>query len=373
MNFDLTENQQRIQQAAREFATRVLAPRAADVDRNAQLDAESVGQLGRSGFFGMTIPEVFGGSGGDIVAFALAVEELAAACANSAACVATTVAHACRPLLLHGSETQKGDLLPALAGAKTTIAFATIDPDNLASGVLDAERMQDGSFVLRGETGLATFFGEPEHVIVFARLPGEHITAFVVPHDSVNVRVTVLPESLGKRAAKLGGFRFDGVHAAETAVLGRVNAGLEVARAAQEDARIAAAAEAVGIARAAYERAALYVKQQSPKTPAPGLLGVQAMLADMCVDVDAARLLTLRAAQLADAGVSSASERSMAKLFASEMSTRVAHKAMQIHGTRNVAATPNLERHFRDARMTELSDDPPEQQRSVIAAAMLKA
>ncbi|MBK9258417.1 MAG: acyl-CoA dehydrogenase family protein [Polyangiaceae bacterium] len=373
MNFDITEDQLRTQQVARDFAAHVLAPRATDVDQNARIEAESIGQLGDAGWLGMTIPEAFGGSGGDFVALALAIEEFAAACANSAGFVAANVALACRPLLAYGSDTQKRELLTPLARGKTTLAFAPADPDNLGAGVVHAERQHDGSFVLRGETSPVTLFGQPDHVLVFARTADERVTAFVVPYGAANLHVTVLPGHLGKRAARLGVLRFDGVQLPASAAVGQQGDGLSIARSALDDARIAAAAEALGIARAAYEKAALHVKQESPKTPAPGLLGVQVMLADMCVEVEAARLLTLRAARQADAGTTSGSERSMAKLFASEMSTRVAHKAMQILGARNVATTPSLERHFRDARMAELSDDPPEVQRAIIAAAMLKA
>jgi butyryl-CoA dehydrogenase len=143
------------------------------------------------------------------------------------------------------------------------------------------------------------------------------------------------------------------------------------------DGRILAAAEAIGIARAAYERAVLHIKHTLPKSTEPGLMGVQVMLADMCVEIEAARLLTLRAAGQADAEVASGTEksmaRSMAKMFASEMATRVAHKAMQIHGARHVATNPSVERNFRDACMIELSEDGLEKQRSIIGRTMLKA
>lgn len=372
MNFEITEDQQRRQQAARDFASRVLAPRAADVDRHGRLDTETITQLGKVGWLGLTIPETNGGSDGDYVSLALAVEELAAGCANTAAFVAANIVVA-RALATFGNETQKGELLAALIRGQTTAAFASIDPDNLASGVLEARRRDDGTFELRGETGLVTLFGQPEHVIVFARVADEQIAAFVVPSASLNLHATVLPTSLGKRAANLGTLRLDGLHVPEAAMLGPVDAGLTIAQSALADGRILAAAESLGIARAAYERAVSHVKHALPKSTEPGLLGVQVMLADMCVEIEAARLLTLRAAGQADAEVASGAERSMARLFASEMSSRVAHKAMQIHGARHVATTPNLERHFRDARMTELSDDGLETQRSIIGRTMLKA
>jgi len=372
MNFEITEDQRRTQQAARDFAHRVLAPGAADVDRQGRLDTETITQLVDGGWLGLTIAETAGGSGGDWVSLALAVEELAAGCANAAAFVAANVIVA-RVLVAYGNDTQKSELLAAVLRGKTTVALVSIDVDNPASGAFDARRHDDGSFELHGETDLITMFGQPDHVIVLACIPDERLTAFVVPYAAENVQATVLPASLGQRAATLATLRVDGVRVSETAVLGSVGEGLSIARTMLADGRIVSAAEAIGIARAAYERAVLHVKHTLPKSPEPGLLGVQVLLADACVDIEAARLLTLRAARQADAGVGSDAERSMAKLFASEMSTRVAHKALQIHGARYVSTSPSLERHFRDARRAELSDDGLDMQRSIIGRTMLKA
>lgn len=369
MNFEITEEQRRTQQAARDFAARVLAPRAADVDREGRLDPETITQLGDAGWLGMTIPEAHGGSGGDFVGLVLAIEEFAAACANTAAFVTANIVVA-RALLGHGSEAQKAELLSAVARGKTTVASAVLNRDEL----LDAVRRSDGTFELSRRTDSVTLFGQPEHAIVFGYdAEAAAVRTFVVPFGAENLHVTVLPVSLGKRAAKLGTLRFDGVRVPESTLLGSASDDLDAARSMTADGRIVAAAEAIGIARAAYERAVLHVKEALPKSTEPGLLGVQVLVADMCVDIEAARLLTLRAASQADAQVSAGAERSMAKLFASEMATRVAHKAMQIHGGRSVLTTPSLERHFRDARMAELSDDGLEIQRANIARTMLRA
>ena len=368
MNFDITEDQRRTQQAARDFAERVLAPRAADVDREGQLAPETIAQLAEAGWLGMTIPEAHGGSGGDFTSLVLAIEEFAVACTNTAAFVGANVLVA-RALLAHGNEAQQSELLPAVVRGKKTIALATLNPDEL----LDASRQSDGSYELRRKTDSVTLFGQPEQVIVFGYdADAAVVKTFVVPYDAKNLEATVLPASLGKRAAHLCTLRFDAVHVAESALLGTPSDELDVAHTAMEDGRVLAAAEAIGTARAAYDRAVQHVKTL-PKSTEPGLLGLQVLVADMCVEIEAARLLMLRAARQADAGVASGSERSMAKLFATEMATRVAHKALQIHGARAIATNPSLERHFRDARMTELSDDGLEVQRANIAQTMLKA
>lgn len=372
MNFDITEDQQRVQQRAREVATRHLAPRAAKADQDACLAPETIASLAEDGWFGLTIPTAQGGSGTDWISFALAIEELAVACCNSAALVVHNAALVGSTIAQFGSDEQKSLILSALLRGQTAVAFAPMDVHDLGGLNLTAEQAADGSFVLRGELGPVTSFGPPAHFIVFART-NDSVTCFIVPNDAPGLVATTLPPSLGKRAVNLLLARFEAVRVPADAVLGAVGQGVSIALFALGNARIGAAAEAIGIARAAYEQAIAFVKQQPQKPPVPGLLGVQAMFADMCVDIEAARLLTLRAARLADAGEPSTSERSMAKLFASEMSTRIAHKSMQIHGARSVSATPGVERHYRDARMTELSDETTETQRSIIAQVMLKA
>lgn len=367
MNFDITDEQRRTQQAARDFAERVLAPLAADVDRLGRLERETIAQLGEAGWLGMTIPGEHGGSDVDFVGLVLALEELAAVCANTAAFVATNVL-VTRALLKYGSEAQLDSLLPALARGQTTAAPAMIDPDEL----VNAQRHDDGSYKLYGKLSGMTLFGQPDHVFTFGYDSAAGVVkAFVIPYVvGENLQATVLPASLGKRAAGLATLALDGVRVSGSAVRGESGASCAIAM--LDDARILAAAEALGIARAAYDRAILHVKAL-PKSTDPGLLGVQVLVADMCVELEAARLLTLRAARHADADVGSSSERSMAKLFASEMANRVVQKAMQIQGASEVLSTPSVERNFRDARMTELSEDSLATQRAVIAQAMLRS
>lgn len=370
MNFDITEEQRRTQQAAHDFAERVLAPHAADVDRHGQLDADARAKLGDAGWLGMTIPTPRGGSGGDLTSLALTIEELAAACANSAAFVGANVV-AARTIHSFGNETQRSALVPGLVSGATSMAITSLDPERLPTDAVEARHRDDGTYELHGRANVVEVFGAFVHALVFARTDSTW-TAFVIPYASPNLYVTVLPASFGKRAANLGTLSFDGVVASESAILGTAHAGLDVARAVLADMRITAAAEAIGVARAAYERAVLHVKGL-PKSTEPGLLGSQVLIADMCVELEAARLLLLRATRQAENEVVSGSERSMAKLFALEMSTRVVHKAMQIVGVRSVLATPSLERNQRDARMSELSEDGLDTQRAIIARTMLKA
>lgn len=368
MNFELSDEQLRAQQDARDVAARVLAPRAADVDREGKLDADSIMQLRESGFFGLTIPESFGGSGRDFVTLALVIEELAAGCANTAAFVSANVLVA-RTLQAFGNDELKSEFLTNVAQGATLSAFALPTAD---AGLPTVTDKGDGMFELRGDAGPMTSFGYAARTIVFAGASSDRLTAFYLPNQSSQWSLTVLPASLGKRAAPLAVVQLEGLVAPKMLVVGEVDEGARVSSSLANEARVLEAAEAIGIARAAYERAAQFVKQTTSKTE-PGLQGKQVLLADICVEIDAARLLMLRAAHQIDEKISSGAEASMAKLFATEMASRAAHKAMQILGGLASAQNPNVERNFRDARMTELSLDNLEIQRAIIAQNMLKA
>ncbi|MDC0742910.1 acyl-CoA dehydrogenase family protein [Polyangium mundeleinium] len=375
MDFDLTDEQKRFQEAARALAARDLAPRAAEIDHDARLPEGHARTLGDAGLLGLTIPAEHGGSGGDLVALALVIEEIAAACASSAAIAGTHVALVARTLLHAGSDAQKQKHLAPLARGASLGAAAMPDPAEPAS--LFAEPSADGGFVLDGEAGPVILGPAADVFLVFAatnRAPNDpRLVALLVPKGAPGLDVVPAEAGVGRRAAGVALLRARGVRVDAADVIGAAGEGQAIATAALEDARIAVAAEAIGVARAAFEKAAAHVKGTQDRVKTPGLLGVQAQLADMSVEIEAARLLVLRAAHLADRGAPSSAERSIGKLFASEMSTRVAHRAMDILGARGGGASEGLGRHFRDARTTELVEESSGTQRSIIAQTMLKA
>ncbi|MDI1445918.1 acyl-CoA dehydrogenase family protein [Polyangium sp. 6x1] len=374
MDFDLTEEQKRFQEAARALAARELAPRAAEIDHDARLPEGHARTLGDAGLLGLTIPAEHGGSGGDLVALALAIEEIAAACASSAAIVGTHVALVARTLLRAGSDAQKQNHLARLARGASLGAAAMPDPAEPVS--LIAEPSAAGGFVLEGEAGPVILGPAADVFLVFAatnRDPNDpRLVALLVPKSAPGLTLVPAEATVGRRAASAALLRARGVRVDAADVIGAPGEGSSIAAAALEDARIAVAAEAIGVARAAFDKAAAHVKRTQDRVKTPGLLGMQAQLADMAVDIEAARLLVLRAAHLADRGLPSSAERSIGKLFASEMSTRVAHRAMDILGARGGGASEGLGRHFRDARTTELVEESSGTQRSIIAQTMLK-
>ncbi|MRG96538.1 acyl-CoA dehydrogenase family protein [Polyangium spumosum] len=374
MDFDLTEEQKRLQAAARELAARDLAPRAVELDREARLPEGLARRLGDAGLLGLTIPEEHGGSGGDLVALALVIEELAAACASSAALVGTHVTLAARVLARAGSEAQKRTHLAALARGASLGAAAMPDPADPL--LLSAKASDAGGFVLDGEAGPVTLGRDADVFVVFAATnpdPNDpRLVALLVPRDAAGLEIVPVDALVGRRAAGAATLRARGVRVDASLVIGAAGEGSALAAAALEDARIAVAAEAIGVARVAFEKAAAHVKRTQDRVKTPGLLGAQAQLADMNVDIEAARLLVLRAAHLADRGHPSSAERSIGKLFATEMSTRVAHRAMDILGARGGGAGEGLGRHLRDARTTELVEESSGTQRSIITQTMLK-
>ena len=374
MDFDLTEEQKRSQQGARALATRDLAPRAAELDHAGRLPEGFTRRLGDAGLLGLTIPAEHGGSGGDLVSLALVIEEIAVACASSAALVGTHVTVVCRVLFAAGTNEQKRKYLAPLARGLSLGTAAMPDPAEPPS--LFAEPDASGGLLLDGEIGPVTLGRDADVFLAFAatnRTPDDpRLIALLVPKAAPGLEIVPVESGVGRRAAGAATLRARGVRVDAADVIGAAGDGAAIAAAALEDARIAVAAEAIGVARVAFEKAAAHVKGTQDRVKTPGLLGAQAQLADMSVDIEAARLLVLRAAHLADRGSPSSAERSMGKLFASEMSTRVVHHAMEILGARGGGAGEGLGRHFRDARTTELVEESSGTQRSIIAQTMLK-
>ena len=400
MDFDLSPEQERTQKAARDFAVREVAPGAAERDRGACWPGEILARLGALGWLGPTIPAALGGAGLDHVGFALVVEEISAACAGTGAILAAHGALFCGPLVALGTPEQHREILAPVAAGRALGAAS------IAAAV--ANRQPDGSFVLQGSGGLVIAGPTTEHFLISrlggaetppnpsAKLGGAETPpnppsaapqpiAFLVRRGAPGLTVGPPVETMGVRAAHTCSLAFDGVRVPQGGVLGAGHdggrppippgpAGLthapaaEVAQAALDAARVGVAARAVGIARAALEKAAAHVAGKMGRDAAQA---IQFLVSNMAVEVDAARLLVLRAARRLDEGATGGPESAVAKLFASEASTRVAHRAMQVFGGEGYTIACGVERHYRDARSTEFDEGTSEVQRRAIAAAVL--
>jgi butyryl-CoA dehydrogenase len=381
MDFDLTEEQLLLRDAARDFATREIEPQAAELDRAARWPSEIVARMAELGFLGMAVPTELGGGGLDTVSYVLAMEEVSRACASSGVIMSVNNSLFCDPLLKFGTPEQQRDVLAPTAAGQMLGAFGLTEP---ASGSdartmkTVAERQGDGSFVLNGSKNFITCGPEAEHVIVFAVTTPDPAkprhTALLVRRGTPGYSLAPHDEKLGIRAAHSCTIYFDNVRIPAEGVLGKEGEGFKVAMATLDGGRIGIAAQALGIARAAHEKAVAYARDRKAFGGAiADLQAIQFMLADMATELEAARLLTLRAASLKDRGTRHTAESSIAKLYASEMATRVAHKSMQIHGGYGYTTEYGVERHYRDARITEIYEGTSEIQRLVIAGSVLGA
>ena len=380
VDFDLSEDQRLVRDSARDFARREVEPKAAELDRSSRWPDEIVRQMAELGFLGMFVPAELGGAGLDHVSYALVVEEISRACASSGVIMSVNNSLFCYPLLAFGTEAQKNEVLAPTARGEMLGAFGLTEP---ASGsdartmLTVAEKQADGSWLLNGSKNYITCGPHAEHVIVFAVTTPDPVkprhTAFIVRRGTPGFTFGSHDEKMGIHAAHSCSIFFENVKLPAEAVLGPVGDGFKIAMQTLDGGRIGIAAQAIGIAQAAYEKAVAYAKERkSFGGPIANLQAIQFMIADMAVDIDAARLLTLRAAALKDKGVRHTAESAMAKLFASETASRVANKALQVFGGAGYIVEYGMERHVRDARITEIYEGTSEIQRIVVAAQMLR-
>lgn len=369
-----TEDQRMIRDAARAFATEVLAPHAADWDRDAHLPDEVVAQLGELGLLGMIVPQELGGAYTDYFAYALAMEEIAA---GDAACATMMSVHnsvGCGPILGFGTPAQKARWLADMAAGRTIGAFCLTEPQagSEAHNLRTRAELRDGKWVLNGSKQFVTNGKRAGLAIVFAvtdpELGKRGISAFLVPTDTPGFIVGKPEKKMGIRASDTCPITLENCAIHEDNMLGTRGEGLKIALSNLEGGRIGIAAQAVGIARAAFDKARRYASERVQfGKPLAEHQAIAQKLADMATQINAARLLVHHAAKLRTAGLPCLSEASQAKLFASEMAERVCSEAIQIHGGYGYLVDYEVERHYRDARITQIYEGTSEVQRMVIA------
>jgi butyryl-CoA dehydrogenase len=380
MDFDFTEEQKMLQTTARDFAQREVAPLAAELDKTGRWPAELVKRMGELGFLGVAVPEEYGGSGLDAVSYVLAMEEVSAACASTGVIMSVNNSLFCDPVLKFGTPEQKRDVLAPAASGQTLGCFGLTEPMSGSDAQTMAtvgEPQGDGSWIVNGSKNFITNGPAADVILIFAITdrsgPKAKHTCFIVPTDAQGFSKSPHDEKMGIHAAQSCTVYLENVRVPKEMVLGGPGDGFKIAMATLDGGRIGIASQALGIARAAFEKAVGYSKERkSFGKPIAEHQAIQFMLSDMAVEIDAARLLTLRAASLKDRGVRHSMESAEAKLFASEMSTRVTHKALQVFGGYGYVTEYGVERHYRDARITEIYEGTSEIQRIVIAANMLK-
>jgi alkylation response protein AidB-like acyl-CoA dehydrogenase len=328
---------------------------------------------------GVPVPEKWGGAGQSAVAYALAVEELSRGCASVGVTVSAHTSLACDPLLKFGSDEQREKFLKPLASGAKLGALAMTEPgagSDLGAAQMTATRDGDG-YVLNGTKIFITNGGVADVVVVLASTDRakktKGLATFIVEKGTAGFTVGKTEHKLGIRASNTAELVFQDCRVPAANLLGGDGQGFKVGLATLDGGRIGIAAQAVGIGRAALERAVAYAKTRQQFGQAIGSFqAIQWMIADSATALDAARLLYLRASAVKDRGERFSSEAAMAKLFASEAATKVTHRALQIHGGYGYTTEYPLERHYRDARITEIYEGTSEVMRMVIAGNLLK-
>jgi alkylation response protein AidB-like acyl-CoA dehydrogenase len=376
---ELTETQRQLRDAVRAFAEARIAPVAAELDRTGRYPRDLLAGLGELGALGVFLPEEYGGAGFDHVAYALAVEEVAAACAATAACYSAHTSLVCWPIFALGTEDQRRRYLPRLARGEWLGSFALSEPGvgSDAAGLATTARRAGDGYVLNGAKNFITNGSHADLAIVFATLDpargNKGIGAFLVETTTPGWEVLRVEEKMGLHAAHTAQLAFTDLCVARENRLGEEGEGFKVAMRTLDGGRIGIAAQAVGIARAALDAAVAYAQDRRVFGQSLAeFQGTQWKLADMATQVTAARLLTLRAATLKDQGLPCTKEASMAKLYASEAAMSIVTQAIQIHGGYGYTREFPVERHFRDAKATEIYEGSSEIQRLVIAGQLLR-
>ncbi len=373
-DIELNEEQRMIRECTRQFARRAIAPHAQEWEKAGWIDDAAVAQMGEMGLLGMIVPDTWGGSYLDYVAYALAVEEVSAADAATGTLMSVHNSVGCGPLLNYGSDEQKSEWLARLASGEVIGCFCLTEPQagSEAHNLRTRAELRDGRWVLNGAKQFVSNGRRAGLAIVFAvtdaTLGKKGISAFLVPTNTPGFRIDRSEHKMGIRASDTCAITLDDCSIPAANLLGERGKGLGIALSNLEGGRIGIAAQAVGIARAAFEAALLYSRERVQfDKPIGEHQSIANLLADMHTQINAARLLTLHAARLRSAGQPCLSEASQAKLFASEMAERVCSKALQIHGGYGYLEDFPVQRYYRDARITQIYEGASEIQRLLIA------
>jgi butyryl-CoA dehydrogenase len=379
-DLELTEEQLLVQRTAREFATERLLPIAARIDQEARIPDEVVAELASLGFLGMYVPEEHGGAGLDVVSYVLALEEINRACASTGVLMASHVSLACDPLLSYASAEQKERFLRPLASGELIGCFALSEPGSGsdAAAMRLSARREGEEWVLNGTKNFITNGARAGLTVVFAQTdPSERhrgITAFLVEKGVPGFTVGKLEHKLGIRGSDTAQLHFADCRVSDDHRLGEVGEGFKIAMATLDGGRISIAAQAVGIARACLEDSLAYAREREAfGQKIAQFQAIQWMLADMATELEASRLLTWRAAALKDRGEPYTVEAAMAKLFASDAAVKAARDCVQIFGGYGYLADFPAERHYRDAKITEIYEGTSEIMKHVIAEDTLGA
>ncbi|MFJ2586265.1 acyl-CoA dehydrogenase family protein [Streptomyces sp. NPDC087538] len=377
MNLELSEEQETVRQLAKDFVAREVAPHVVAWDRAENVDKSIVKKLGSVGFLGLTVPEEYGGSGGDHLAYCLVTEELGRGDSSVRGIVSVSLGLVTKTIAAWGDEEQKRHWLPRLTAGEAIGCFGLTEPDTGSdAGNLTTKAVRDGAdYVVNGSKTFITNGTWADVVLLFARTndtPGHKgISAFLVPTDSPGLSRRTIHGKLGLRGQATAEVVLEDVRVPASALMGPEGKGFSIAMSALAKGRMSVAAGCVGIAQAALDAAVGYAgeREQFGKSIASHQL-VQELISDISVDVDAARLLTWRVADLVDRGEDFATAASKAKLFASEAAVRAANNALQVFGGYGYIDEYPVGKLLRDARVMTLYEGTSQIQKLIIGRAL---
>ena len=372
MDFELDETAAMVAQTARDFASKEIVPRAAKIDRDGKIPRELLRGLAVLGLMGVNVPESLGGSEAGVIAYSLAMIEIARGCASTAVTMSVTNMVA-EVIASFGTPEQCKQYVPHLMSGKMvagSFALSEAEAGSDPGAMRTTARLENGEWTIDGSKQWITSGDFAGVFIVWARTGGEGtrgISAFLVPADAKGLSVGHHEDKMGLRGSSTTSLHFDSVHVPESALLGQLHGGFKIAMMALDGGRIGIASQAIGVAEAALAASIDYAKERKTfGKPIAEHQAIQWMIADGRTELDAARLLTMRAAYLKQSKQPFSTQAAMAKLYASECAGRICDKALQIHGGYGYTKEYDVERHYRDVRVSRIYEGTSEIQRIVI-------
>jgi alkylation response protein AidB-like acyl-CoA dehydrogenase len=377
LDFELTDEQRLIRETARAFTDNEIVERARENDRNEHFDLELVGKLAAQGYLGAIVPREYGGAGLDYVSYGLVVEEIGRGCSAMRTVISVQTSLVCSAIMRWGTEEQKRHYLPKLTSGEWLGCFGLTEPDtgsDAANQRTRAVRSGDGWSI----SGAKMFISLANHArvaLIFAQtdpsLGHRGLACFLIDTDQPGFQPQPIHHKMGLRGSDTAAISLDEVHATDAELLGAVGDGFKVAMSALDSGRYSVAAGCVGICQGCVDASVKYSKEREQfGRPIASFQLVQAMLADMKVETDAARMLVWRAGWLKDSGKPNTTETSIAKLYATEAAVRCANTAIQVHGGSGYVDDHPVERYFRDVRVTTLYEGTSQIQKLIIGRAL---
>ncbi len=377
MDFELSDEQQLIRETARDFTDNEIVERARENDRNEHFDLELVAKIAQQGYLGAIVPREYGGAGLDYLTYGLVVEQVGRGCSAMRTVISVQTSLVCSSILRWGTEEQKHHYLPKLCSGEWLGCYALTEPDtgSDAANQRTRARRSDGGWVINGAKMFISLADHANVALVFAQTDPDQghrgLACFLVDTDQDGFQPQPIHHKMGLRGSDTAAISLDDVWAPEDAVLGEVGDGFKVAMTALDSGRYSVAAGCVGICQGCVDASVRYSKEREQfGRPIGSFQLVQAMISNMVLETDAARMLVWRAGWLKDAGKPNTTETSIAKLYATEAAVRCANTAIQVHGGSGYVDDYPVERYFRDVRVTTLYEGTSQIQQLIIGRAV---